>query len=297
MKNLIVLSSAFLVLTSSLVFTNFAKKAKRVEEQRTPAEAYHFTQPNAGVPSVVLNPLPAQISGFQAIAWRTRTKFVTAQNNYVETTINTYCAEADNAPSGIVTVQFQKNWGGTNRSQGVNAWNSVQYGNNAKVSFGAMLSIPFFTPPYNTALSPFCCYADFYLRGYDMVSQKSYWLQFAFFDSRGIPGDSFYKDVFTGEWMLVGTLRNSAYMSMAPTSNAFTSTTFSPPLRFFGATISRNQMVAILTQLKAKIGGNFSTNPDDQRIFAFGCTPEIANGQTGGCMNFRMNNMYLRTEY
>lgn len=297
MKRSIFLLIAFILLTSFVVYTKTINGNSSKEGASNPAQVYHFTQPNAGIPQIVLNPSQSQINKFQAIAWRTRTKFVTAQNNYVETTINTYCAESDNAPNGIVTVQFQNNWGGTNRSLGVNAWNSSLYGNNAKVSFGAMISIPYFTPPFNTTLSQFCCYADFYLRGYDKVSQKSYWIQFAFFDSRGMPGDSFYKDSFTSEWMLVGTLRNSAYMSMAPSSNNFTSSFFLPPLRFFGATISRSQMIAILTQLKPKIGGNFSTNPDDQRIFAFGCTPEIANGKTGGCMNFRMNNLFLRTEH
>lgn len=262
-------------------------------------EVYHFSQPNENAPVKILQPTLNQIAGFQVIAWRTSLYYVKAEKNNVEAIINSFGPEyTKGTTEGICTVQIQKNWGGTDRSKGINAWDSAKYGGNAdsvKLSFGGMVKIPFSTPPHKGNYP--ANYADFYLRGYDLQTKLSYWLQFAFYDNRGLGGDDFRIDPLTSEQSFEGKFRSqSAYMSLIPSSNSFITTPFSDQ-RFFGGSISRRQFSAMITQLNNKHKKYLSINPDQHRIFAFGCTPELGLADPGACMSFSLQNMFLRTEY
>jgi hypothetical protein len=269
------------------------------------AEFYHFAQPNVAPAIPILNPVESKIKGFQAIAWRTPLSGIKVANNNVEATIYSFSTDYIPNASGMCAVQVQINWGGLDRTKGINAWDSTKYGNNqdkVKLSFGGMISLPFSTAPYLTDSSTGhkypANYADFYLRGIDLKIGKSYWLQFFFYDNRGMPGDHFLGDVFTGEDTFVGTMKanTSKYMSLLPSSNVFTQQPFTDS-RFIGGSISRKQFSTLMTDMKSLSNKQYSVNPDDHRIFAYGCTPELGRADTGACMKLTMYNLFLRTEY
>lgn len=269
------------------------------------AEAYHFTQPNVPTPSKILNPTEDKIQGFQAIAWRTSLHDVKASANKVEATIYSFGPDYVLNGSGMCAVQVQKNWGGLERKKGINAWDSTKYGSDAnkvKLVFGGMISLPFATLPYlsdNQNQKYPACYADYYLRGIDTKINASYWLQFFFFDNRGKPGDHFVRDdAFTAEDTFVGTMQSNStqFMSLMPSSSAFTQQPFADS-RYIGGSISRKQFSNLMTGMRGLSNKQYSLNPDDHRIFAYGCTPELGRADAGACMKLSGYNLFLRTEF
>lgn len=263
---------------------------------------YHFSQANVTTPAKLQTPDDEKLfSGFQAIARHTPVNGIICQPNNLEASVTTYNELFKKSPNGITTVQFQNWWG---RNNGIKAWDGKKYGyspNNVKVSFGAMVKIP-----QNTGDA--IGYATFYLRGQQFwPTPIAYWIQVSVFDDRGYNAgnqDILYVDGETKELSMESQLNQSKYSTKNPDSNVMLTNPFSD-FKFFGASISRQQLYDLMVSFKAeykKRNGrdiDLRPEPDLHSIFAFGVTPEIAEeaGKKGGVMKMTVKNLFLRTDY
>ena len=268
-----------------------AKINSNVAALSTNSPVYHFAQPNFPAPQKLFKPTESQFSGFQAVT-RNLTSFnaIVSKKNHVEATVTKPKTES------ITTVQFQ-NWWGENNS--IKVWDGTKYGydvNKVRVSFGGMIAIP-------ENIGPAVGYSTFYLRGIQKNPRIRYWLQYSPFDGAGSYDPYFKPDPETNELSMSCPLGNSLYGSINSDSFPFTSTVF-PNLKFFGGTISRQQLWNIMTEFK-KHNSNILLEPNQHSIFAFGFTPELGDIQnnidTGnlqpGKIRYVAENVFLRTEY
>lgn len=219
---------------------------------------------------------PTILSGAQIVAWNTPigTARLDADNPY-------YSDERDEH----LTVQYQHYF-----SEEIGAWNWSAYGGyNTRVSFGGMIEIE-----ENTG--PAIGYGTFYLRGVEILTGQKYWIQASFFDERGDLPDMFRFDEYTGEAALEAQIDNSDYFTLNPDSWDM-ATEAHDGARFYGASMSRQQLWDMITDMNAALGLNMSPEPNLHKIFAAGVTPELGEADPGGILDMDIETFFVRTEW